>query len=148
VVALVLRGDHELNAVKAQKLAGVANPLRMASAAAVQGGDRQRARASIGPVGLKCPIYADHAALAMADFVCGANAPDLHLRGVNWGATCPSRVAADLRNVVDGDPSPSGKGRCASCAASRSATSSSSGASTASRDERHGAGRIRPGSRC
>ena len=110
VVALVLRGDHELNAIKAQKLAGVMTPLRMSNAASVQ-----RATGSepgfLGPVGLKCPIYADHSALHMADFVCGANAPDLHLRGVNWGRDLPEPVAADLRNVVDGDPSPSGQGR-------------------------------------
>jgi prolyl-tRNA synthetase len=62
-------------------------------------------------VGLNCPIYADHAARNMADFVCGANAPDLHLRGVNWARDLPEPAAADLRNVVDGDPSPTGKGR-------------------------------------
>jgi prolyl-tRNA synthetase len=72
VVALVLRGDHELNAVKAQKLPGVASPLRS------QASSRCWPRAAASPAssarrGLKCPIYADHAALAMADFVCGAN---------------------------------------------------------------------------
>ena len=61
--------------------------------------------------GLHCRIYADHAALHTADFVCGANAPDLHLRGVNWGRDLPEPTAADLRNVVDGDASPSGQGR-------------------------------------
>ena len=110
VVALVLRGDHELNAVKAQKLEGIANPLRMASAATIKAATGSEP-GFLGPVGLQCPIYADHAALAMADFVCGANAPDLHLRGVNWGRDLPEPRAADLRNVVDGDPSPSGTGR-------------------------------------
>ena len=110
VVALVLRGDHELNALKAQKLPGVANPLRMASAAAIKAATGSEP-GFLGPVGLKCPMYADHAALQMADFVCGANAPDLHLRGVNWGRDLPEPRAADLRNVVDGDPSPSGRGR-------------------------------------
>ena len=109
VVALVLRGDHELNAVKAQKTPGIANPLRMSSP------DRVRATAgaepgSIGPVGLKCRVIADHAALALADFVCGANAADAHLTGVNWERDLPAAVAADLRNVVNGDPSPSGRG--------------------------------------
>ncbi len=109
-VALVLRGDHELNAVKAQKLAGVASPLRMAEATAIQAASGGEA-GYLGPLGLKCRIYADHAALHAADFVCGANAPDLHLRGVNWGRDLPEPAAADLRNVVDGDASPSGQGR-------------------------------------
>jgi prolyl-tRNA synthetase len=110
VVALVLRGDHELNALKAQKLPGVAKPLRMASAAAVKAASGSEP-GFLGPVGLRGPIYADHAARNMADFVCGANAPDLHLRGVNWARDLPEPAAADLRNVVDGDPSPTGQGR-------------------------------------
>ncbi|MCC7464105.1 MAG: proline--tRNA ligase [Gammaproteobacteria bacterium] len=109
VVALVLRGDHELNAVKAQKLPGIAAPLRMATAAQVQAATGCEP-GFIGPVGLKCPIVADHAALALADFVCGANRRDAHLIGVNWGRDLPEPGAADLRNVVDGDPSPSGVG--------------------------------------
>jgi prolyl-tRNA synthetase len=110
VVALVLRGDHELNAVKAQKLPGVAVPLRMASPAAVLAACGAEP-GSIGPLGLACPIYADHAALAAADFVCGGNQHDLHLAGVNWGRDLPEPVAVDARNVVGGDPSPSGTGR-------------------------------------
>jgi prolyl-tRNA synthetase len=109
VVALALRGDHELNAVKAQKLPGVASPLRMASAAqvlAATGTDP----GSVGVVGLKCPLYADHSALVLADFVCGANAKDQHLVGVNWERDVQGAVAADLRKVVEGDLSPSGKG--------------------------------------
>ena len=109
VVALVLRGDHELNAVKAQKLPGVAHPLRMANAAALAAASGSEP-GFLGPIGLKCPLYADHSALKLADFVCGANAPDLHLRGVNWGRDLPEPTAADLRNVVDGDPSPNGQG--------------------------------------
>ena len=66
----------------------------------------------IGPVHLRgLPIYADHAALVMADFVCGANDKDVHWSGVNWGRDLPEPIAADLRNVVAGDPSPSGSGR-------------------------------------
>ncbi|MDE2220992.1 MAG: proline--tRNA ligase, partial [Gammaproteobacteria bacterium] len=95
---------------KAQKLQAVASPLRMASAAAVRAASGSEP-GFVGPVDLKCSVYADHAALNMADFVCGANAPDLHLRGVNWGRDLPEPAAADLRNVVDGDPSPTGKGR-------------------------------------
>jgi prolyl-tRNA synthetase len=110
-VALLLRGDHDLNAVKAQKLAGIASPLRMASAAAVQAATGC-APGSVGPIGLTgVRIYADHAALAMADFVCGANAEDQHFTGANWSRDVPAPAAADLRNVVAGDPSPSGNGR-------------------------------------
>jgi prolyl-tRNA synthetase len=109
-VALLLRGDHELNAVKAQKLAGVGKPLRMANAAEVRSAT-DCAPGSLGPVGLKgLRVYADHAALAMADFVCGANEEGFHLSGVNWGRDLPPPEAADLRNVVAGDPSPSGRG--------------------------------------
>jgi len=110
IVALVLRGDHELNATKAQRLPGVASPLRMAGAERI-------ARATgapagfIGPVGLRCRIYADHSALAQADFICGANEKDMHLTGVNWERDVGEVTAADIRNVRAGDPSPSGRGR-------------------------------------
>jgi prolyl-tRNA synthetase len=109
LVGLLLRGDHELNAVKAQKLAGVASPLRMASPEAVQAATGCEP-GFLGPVGLSIPLYADHAALALADFVCGANERDVHLTGVNWLRDLPAPPAADLRNVVDGDPSPTGRG--------------------------------------
>jgi len=112
VVACVVRGDHELNALKTQKLAGVANPLRMASAervAQVAGCEP----GFIGPVGLQCRVYADHSAAQLADFVCGANERDMHLTGVNWGRDLGEPVAVDIRNVVAGDPSPSGRGRLA-----------------------------------
>ena len=110
-VALLLRGDHDLNAVKAQKLPGIASPLRMASAAAVQAATGC-APGSIGPVGVTgLRAYADHAALAMADFVCGANQQDVHYTGANWGRDMPEPAGADLRNVVTGDPSPSGNGQ-------------------------------------
>jgi prolyl-tRNA synthetase len=109
VVALVLRGDHELNSVKAQKLPAVASPLRLAAP------ERVRAVSGtepgyVGVAGLKCRVYADHAALALADFVCGANEKDMHLTGVNWERDVGAVSAADLRNVVAGDLSPSGKG--------------------------------------
>ena len=110
VVALLVRGDHELNAIKAARLPGVASPFRMASLAEVQ--DAAGCEPGfIGPRGLKCPVYADHSALALADFVCGANRADTHLTGVNWGRDLPEPTPADLRNVVDGDPSPGGKGQ-------------------------------------
>jgi prolyl-tRNA synthetase len=109
VVALVLRGDHELNAVKAQKLPGIANPLRMSSAARVReatGSDP----GSIGPIGLKDKVYVDHAAAQLSDFVCGANEPDMHFTGANWGRDLPEPRSQDLRNVQRGDPSPAGEG--------------------------------------
>jgi len=109
LVALVLRGDHELNALKAEKLPEVARPLRMASAEAV----RRAAGCApgyVGPVGLGLPVIADHAAAHLADFVCGANRDGWHLAGVNWGRDLPEPRTADLRNVVEGDPSPDGKG--------------------------------------
>ena len=109
VVALVVRGDHELNAVKAQKLPGVLSPLRMASAEQVRAATGCEP-GFIGPVGLALRIYADHAAARVADFVCGANAVDEHLTGVNWGRDLPEPEVVDLRNVVAGDPSPSGRG--------------------------------------
>jgi prolyl-tRNA synthetase len=109
VVALVLRGDHELNAVKSQKLPGVASPLKMA------GVDRVRAAGLepgfIGPVGFKGAIYVDHAAAQLADFVCGANEKDLHYRGVNWGRDLAEPQFVDIRNVQTGDPSPTGRGK-------------------------------------
>ena len=110
VVALLVRGDHELNAIKAQKLPGVASPLRMASREAVLAATGCEP-GYLGPRGLTCPVYADHAALALADFVCGANKLDIHLTGVNWGRDLPEPIPADLRNVVEGDPSPGGAGR-------------------------------------
>jgi prolyl-tRNA synthetase len=109
-VALVIRGDHELNAVKAEKLPGVAAPLRMAGPEAVRASTGCEP-GFVGPVGLALKVYADHAALATGDFVCGANEADAHLAGVNWGRDLPEPEAADLRNVQPGDPSPDGQGR-------------------------------------
>ncbi len=109
VVALVIRGDHELNAVKSQKMPGVANPLRMASAERV----RQATGSEpgfLGPIGFSGPVYVDHAAAQLADFVCGANQKDMHFRGVNWGRDLEEPRSADLRNAQPGDPSPSGRG--------------------------------------
>jgi prolyl-tRNA synthetase len=110
VVALVVRGDHELNAVKAQKLPGVLAPLRMAAPEQVRAATGCEP-GFIGPVGLGIRLYADRAAAQAADFVCGANRRDAHLTGVNWGRDLPEPEVADLRNVVPGDPSPSGNGR-------------------------------------
>ncbi|UCC55560.1 MAG: proline--tRNA ligase [Gammaproteobacteria bacterium] len=110
VVALVLRGDHELNIVKAGKHPAIATPLEFASDTQV----RKAAGApagSIGPVGLSIPVIVDHAAGKLADFVCGANAEGRHHVGVNWDRDLPEPETVDIRNVVTGDPSPDGKGR-------------------------------------
>ncbi len=112
VIALVIRGDHELNAVKAQKLPGVLVPLKMASAERVAGAAGCEP-GFLGPVGLRLRVYADRAAAQLADFTCGANRRDAHLTGVNWGRDLPEPEIADLRNVVPGDPSPTGRGRLA-----------------------------------
>ena len=109
VVALVVRGDHELNAVKSQKLPGVASPLRMSSA------DRVRKATGtepgfIGPIGFTGKVYVDHAAAHLADFVCGANEKDMHFRGANWGRDLESPLSVDIRNAQRGDPSPTGRG--------------------------------------
>jgi prolyl-tRNA synthetase len=109
VIALVLRGDHELNEIKAEKLPGVSAPLTFAAEEAVirTAGCKP---GSLGPVGLSLRLIVDHAAAHTADFVCGANKDGKHLRGVNWGRDLPEPETADLRNVVEGDPSPDGKG--------------------------------------
>jgi prolyl-tRNA synthetase len=109
VIALVVRGDHELNAVKAQKLPGVLAPLRMASADMVRAAARCEP-GFIGPLGFTGKVYVDRAAAQAADFVCGANERDMHLTGVNWGRDLPEGEVVDIRNVVAGDPSPTGKG--------------------------------------
>ena len=109
LVALVLRGDHELNAVKAARLDGVLAPLAFARPERVKevmGCDP----GSLGPVGTDLPVVADASAAALADFACGANREGEHLAGVNWGRDTPEPAVADLRNAVDGDPSPDGSG--------------------------------------
>jgi prolyl-tRNA synthetase len=110
LVALLLRGDHELNALKAGRLPAVAKPLRMADAARIAAAFGSEP-GFLGPVGLAMTIVADHSAAALADFVCGANRADAHLVGVNWGRDLPEPAVADIRNVVDGDPSPGGGGK-------------------------------------
>ena len=110
LVALVLRGDHELNEVKAAKIQGVKQPLQMAEEGKVQ---KQLGCAfgSIGVVNLDIPIIADYAAACLSDFVCGANENDKHFIGVNWNRDTSKVTSSDLRNVVTGDPSPDGKGK-------------------------------------
>lgn len=109
LIALALRGDHELNPIKAAALPGVASPLRLADAAQVQAAVNCPP-GFIGPAGLPLPVIADHSAAVLADFVCGANTAGFHLTGANWGRDAPEPETADLRNVVAGDPSPGGGG--------------------------------------
>lgn len=113
-VLLLVRGDHELNEVKAEKLDGIASPLVFASPAAIEAAFGAKP-GSLGPVGFAGRIVADRTVAAMADMICGANQTDAHLTGMNWGRDCPEPEVADLRNVVEGDPSPDGQGVLALC---------------------------------
>ncbi|MDH3372880.1 MAG: proline--tRNA ligase [Gammaproteobacteria bacterium] len=108
-VALVLRGDHELNAVKAQKLAGIASPLTLADTETIRKATGSEP-GSLGPVGLDLPIVYDHAVASLTDFSCGANEAGYHYTGVNFDRDLPLPDTADIRNVVAGDPAPGGKG--------------------------------------
>lgn len=107
-VVLFIRGDHELNEIKAEKLPGVLSPLQFASDAEIQtiGG----VTGFVGPRNLSARCYVDRSAAHLADFICGANEKDAHLTGVNWDRDAELPTVADLRNVVAGDPSPCGKG--------------------------------------
>ena len=109
-VALVLRGDHELNALKAQKIPGVLVPLQMESATGIIEAVGAEA-GSIGPVGLNMKIVADYSTAAMTDFVCGANQNEQHYAGVNWERDLPEPEFADLRNAIDGDACPGADGK-------------------------------------
>jgi len=110
LVALVLRGDHELNEIKADKHPLIASPLTFATEAEILAATGASA-GSLGPVGLTFPVLVDHAAAVMADFVIGANKDGVHLTGVNFDRDIQHYHTADLRNVVEGDPSPCGKGK-------------------------------------
>ncbi len=109
LVALCLRGDHELNPRKAERVPGVATPCQLATPERVLAATGAGV-GTLGPRGLKLPVLADHSALVLADFVCGGNAPDSHLTGVNWERDLPLPAGYDLRNAEAGDPSPGGGG--------------------------------------
>jgi prolyl-tRNA synthetase len=109
VVALVLRGDHVLNEIKAARLAEVAQPLTFVDDDQIKTAIGCPA-GFIGPKDLPVPVIADYAALAVADFVCGANQAGKHWQGMNWERDLPMPKSADLRNAEEGDPSPDGKG--------------------------------------
>ena len=108
-LALLLRGDHRLNVVKAAQQNGVASPVEFADEQTI----KRLTSCSpgfLGPVGLKLPMIADHAAAALNNFVCGANQDQRHYQDVNWGRDVEKPSTADLRNAQTGDPSPDGKG--------------------------------------
>lgn len=109
LVALLVRGDHELNEIKAEKLPQVEAPLQFATEeeirAIVGAGP-----GSLGPVGLTVPFIVDRSVAVMSDFGAGANIDDKHYFGINWGRDVELGDVADIRNVVEGDPSPCGKG--------------------------------------
>ena len=111
-VLLLVRGDHELNAIKAEKLPQVKAPLTFAGPDAIRAAFGA-GPGSLGPVGFAGAVVADRTVAKMADMVVGANADDWHLTGVNFGRDCPEPEVADLRNVVEGDPSPDGRGALA-----------------------------------
>jgi prolyl-tRNA synthetase len=109
LVALVLRGDHQLNEVKAEKLTGVFAPLTMASEQQIE--DTLNCTiGSLGPVGITIPVIVDASAAHLADFICGANETGFHYTGVNWSTDAAEFEVADIRNVIAGDASPDGKG--------------------------------------
>ncbi len=109
LVALLVRGDHELNEVKAEKLPQVASPLTFATEeeirAVVKAGP-----GSLGPVNMPIPVVIDRTVAAMNDFAAGANIDGKHYFGINWDRDVATPEIADIRNVVAGDPSPDGQG--------------------------------------
>lgn len=115
IVLALVRGDHEVNDIKLGKLAGV-QELRLATEAEIVAAFGTQP-GYLGPVGLSpdVRVVADRSVAAMGDFVCGANAADYHYAGVNWGRDLPEPEVADIRNVVEGDPSPDGRGVLAMC---------------------------------
>lgn len=107
LVALVLRGDHTLNEIKAEKIAAVHAPLTMASEEEIKAAGLIKGYISVD---LTIPVYVDRAAAALSDFVSGANVEHKHTTGMNWERDAAITEIVDIRNVVDGDPSPDGKG--------------------------------------
>jgi prolyl-tRNA synthetase len=109
LIGIALRGDHQLNEIKAIKHPRIASPFAMATPEEVQAAFGCET-GYLGPVNCPIPLIADHAAAAVADFVCGANQNDHHLKGANWGRDAAEPETADLRMVAEGDASPDGNG--------------------------------------
>ncbi|WP_299493864.1 proline--tRNA ligase [uncultured Shewanella sp.] len=112
LVALVIRGDHELNEVKAEKLDAVLAPLTFAEEVDIRA-TIGAGPGSLGPVELPIPIIIDHSVDVMSDFVAGANTDGKHLTGINWERDLPQAQTADLRNIIEGEASPCGQGNIA-----------------------------------
>jgi prolyl-tRNA synthetase len=112
LVAIILRGDHELNEIKAAKLPGVRAPLAFAQEEAISQA-MGASVGSLGPVNCAIPMFVDPSAAAVADFVCGANEDGVHLQGVNWqrDVVLSDQQIVDVRNVVEGDIAPDGQGK-------------------------------------
>ena len=112
LVAVILRGDHELNEIKAAKLPGVRSPLAFAQEEAITRA-MGASVGSLGPVNCAIPMFVDPSAAAVADFVCGANEDGVHLQGVNWqrDVVLNEQQIVDVRNVVEGDMAPDGQGK-------------------------------------
>lgn len=110
LIALILRGDHALNEIKAEKLPQVKAPLTFASDAEIAQ-QMNCDPGSLGPVNANVCVIVDRSAAVLADFVCGANENDKHMTGVNWDRDCSFDAIADLREVIEGDPSPCGEGK-------------------------------------
>ena len=108
VIAFALRGDHELNPVKAEKIEGVFKPLALASDAEIEANISTTA-GFIGPLTLNCRVVVDHAAAVLENFVCGANETGFHFKHANWPDVTKLELA-DLRSIQEGDPSPDGQG--------------------------------------
>ena len=113
-VLLLVRGDHTLNELKAEKIAGIDSPLTFSAPADIEAAFGARP-GSLGPVGFKGRVIADRTVAAMADMITGANEDDQHYTGVNWGRDVAEPEVADLRNVLPGDPSPDGQGELSLC---------------------------------
>lgn len=108
-VALLLRGDHNLNEIKAEKIDGITAPLTFTTEETIIKLTGSKP-GSLGPVGLNLRVIADYAVAPLSDFVCGANKEGYHLKGVNWVRDLPEPEFMDIRNIVAGDPSPDGEG--------------------------------------
>ncbi len=109
LVALVLRGDHELNEIKAEKLDGIASPLTFAPEERISA-ELGANVGSLGPIGLEIAVIVDHSAAHCADFICGANKDGIHYSGANWQRDHALERSEDIRNILAGDPSPCGNG--------------------------------------
>ena len=109
LVALVVRGDHRLNAIKASKLPGMSSPLVLAEPDEVKR-CLGAGFGSLGPVGVSIRVIVDHTAAAMPSFVCGANEDGYHVKGATWSRDVPNAEFADIREIVSGDASPCGEG--------------------------------------